>query len=252
MRHMVSHLGGYEQRPGRFPNWVYDQSDLRLVATSPGSFTAELSLHSPPEDLFGSPGQGPAALEALMKWDGTENSTLPGVVTDRLLAISSALPSGMRVWLGTDSDRHRVEIRQRSRRAKPAGEHHEAVLQGWLKEVNWERHTAQLHDYAGEFIRLKFHPDLDEEMRLLATGYVEVTGRGQFDKRGAWKAVLVKQVTATRSHNEPFDLEAFLNDPNPRIFDSEKVVTASEPFDVDEFLRVIHEARYVRHKDPSD
>jgi len=120
-----------------------------------------------------------------MKWDGTENSTLPGVVTDKLFSISSALPSGVRVWLGTDKDRRRVEIKQRSRRPKPAPEHHAAALQGWLKEVNWKRHTAQLHDSAGEFVRLKFHPELDEEMRLLATTYVEVTGQGQFDESGA-------------------------------------------------------------------
>ena len=49
--------------------------------------------------------------------------------------------------------------------------------------------------------------------------------------------------TADRSWNEPFDLEAFLNDPNPKIFDPDKVVTASEPFDVDEFNRLIRESR---------
>ena len=48
---------------------------------------------------------------------------------------------------------------------------------------------------------------------------------------------------ADRSWNEPFDLEAFLNDPNPKVFDPDKLVTASEPFDVDEFIRIIHESR---------
>ncbi len=42
---------------------------------------------------------------------------------------------------------------------------------------------------------------------------------------------------------EPFDMEVFLNDPNPNVFDPEKVVRASEPFDVDEFIRFIHDAR---------
>ena len=51
---------------------------------------------------------------------------------------------------------------------------------------------------------------------------------------------------------EPFDLEAFLNAPNPRIFDPERVVMASEPFDVDEFVRVIHEGREIGSGEPTD
>ena len=51
---------------------------------------------------------------------------------------------------------------------------------------------------------------------------------------------------------ELFDLEAFLNAPNPRIFDPERVVTASEPFDVDEFVRVIHEGRDIGSGEPTD
>ncbi len=43
-------------------------------------------------------------------------------------------------------------------------------------------------------------------------------------------------------------MEAFLNDPNPKIFDPETVVRASEPFDVDEFLRGIYEGRNVGRK----
>ncbi len=43
--------------------------------------------------------------------------------------------------------------------------------------------------------------------------------------------------------NEPFDKEAFLNNPNPTVFDPDKIVRASEPFDVDEFMRYIHDLR---------
>ena len=47
-----------------------------------------------------------------------------------------------------------------------------------------------------------------------------------------------------RSNNaEPFDLEAFLNSPNPKVFDPQKVVRASEPFDVDEFINFIRATR---------
>lgn len=87
-------------------------------------------------------------------------------------------------------------------------------------------------------------------MRLLATDYVEVRGSGQFDSHGDWKTVLAHQVTATRSNHQPFDLEAFLRDPNPKSLDPDKVVTASEPFDVDEFIRTIHQGRDVEQEEP--
>lgn len=212
----------------------------------------ELSLQSPTGDIFGEAGHGPAALEALLNWDGAENSTLPGVVTDKLFAISSALSPTTRVWLGTGTDRRRVEIGQRRRIAKPSPDNHPALLQGWLKEVNWERHTAQLHSHAGEIVRLRFDQEMDQAMRLLATDYVEVRGSGRFDPHGDWKTVVVDRVTATRSHHQPFDLEAFLNDPNPKTFDPDKVVTASEPFDVDDFMRTIHQGRDVEQEEPSD
>ena len=47
-------------------------------------------------------------------------------------------------------------------------------------------------------------------------------------------------------------LTSFLNDPNPKIFDPEKVVTACEPFDVDRFVGIIHEGRDVGRKEHLD
>lgn len=49
---------------------------------------------------------------------------------------------------------------------------------------------------------------------------------------------------------EPFDLDGFLNNPNPRTIDPDGMVTASEPFNVDDFVRTIHEGRDVKPKDP--
>ena len=34
----------------------------------------------------------------------------------------------------------------------------EALLTGWLKEVNWHRGAAQLHDSAGSYVSLRFDP----------------------------------------------------------------------------------------------
>ena len=118
--------------------------------------------------------------------------------------------------------------------------------------MNWEKRTAQLHDYTGGFVRLRFDRTLDQKMRMLATDYVEVVGIGQFDARGEWKTLLVHQVTATRSHHQPFDLEAFLQEPNPKVFDPEETVTASEPFDVEDFIRFVHQGRDVQQEDSTD
>ena len=100
----------------------------------------------------------------------------------------------------------------------------DALLHGWLREVNWDKGTAQLHDYTREYVRLRFDAEMAEDMRRLATRYVEVRGRGSFNESGHWTNVKVEQIDGTRSWQEPFDLEGFLNDPNPKIFDSRRVV----------------------------
>ena len=45
-----------------------------------------------------------------------------------------------------------------------------------------------------------------------------------------------------------FDLEAILHPRNPKVFDPDNIVRASEPFDVDEFLNVIYEGRNVKSR----
>ena len=83
-------------------------------------------------------------------------------------------------------------------------------------------------------------------MRNLATKFVRVAGKGRINDNDAWTTVKVEEISATSSWKEPFNLDAFLNDPNPKMFDPDKIVTASEPFDVDEFIRIIHEGRDVQ------
>ncbi|MCY3919075.1 MAG: AbrB/MazE/SpoVT family DNA-binding domain-containing protein [Chloroflexi bacterium] len=120
----------------------------------------------------------------------------------------------------------------------------EALLFGWLREVNWARGTAQLHGYGGGYVPLRFEPALGDDMRRLATEYVEVRGRGRFNEHDRWTTVEVEKVIGTRSWREPFDIDALLNDPNPKIFDPDKVVTidlSDEEFE--DFLRAIPEGR---------
>ena len=101
----------------------------------------------------------------------------------------------------------------------------EALLYGWLKEVNRHNGSAQLHQAVGPYIRLSFDADLDAEMLRLATQYVEMRGLGIFNQDDRWKAVRVEEVRATRSWREPFDLDAFLSEPNPKTFDPDRIIT---------------------------
>ncbi|MYH40790.1 MAG: hypothetical protein F4150_03270 [Chloroflexi bacterium] len=76
---------------------------------------------------------------------------------------------------------------------------------------------------------LTFGRSLHVAMLRLATQYVEVRGSGQFGKDGEWTSVHVNQLNETRSSSEPFDLDSFLNEPDPKIFDQDKIVTIDLP-----------------------
>lgn len=126
---------------------------------------------------------------------------------------------------------------------RPPASDEATELYGWLKEVNWAQRTAQFYRYSGECVRLRFGAALDDEMRRLTKRHVMVRGYTRFDQDDTCPTLQVEQIHKPRADGKPFDLEAFLNDPNPKVFDPDNVVTASEPFDVDEFIRIIHEAR---------
>ena len=245
VRLMVQHLGDREKGPGQPPKWIRDQSTLRLVEMRPGSFIADLVIESPPDEQAYLDDFGNRALEALQEWDGMNDSTLPKDVEERLHSTAAKLPDGVRLWLGTRENPRKVEIRRRPAAARATAGLTEALLYGWLYEVNWDRRTAQLHDFSGDYIQLRFSEDFHEEMLRLATRHVEVRGQGRFNKNGKWTTVEVQHINAARSWNDPFDVETFMNDPNPRLFDPDRVVTTSEPFDVDDFMSGIREGREV-------
>ncbi len=251
LRLMVGHLGGRQSGRGRPPDWVREQSALRLTAIDQGSFAATLSLQRR-DTRTDTVDYGPQALGTLLNWDGCEDSGLPRAVTDRLYGISSALSIGARLWLGSVGNRRKVEIRRVQRAGISHSEPERALLHGWLKEVNWDKGIAQLHDVTGSYTRLAFESELSLDMQRLATQFVEVRGSGRFNTDDDWARVQVDSISGTPSGREPFDLDAVLNDPNPKLFDPDRVVTASEPFDVDEFVRVIHEGRDVGREEASE
>ena len=243
LRLMVEHLAEHKRERGKPPKWIKDQSDLRLTATRPGSYVAALALDPAAADSEDSQSYGEQALHAFQRWDGSDSSTLPIAVVDRLRQIPASLPKGMRAWLGDAQSARRVEIRRRGLTVRLRPETEEALVYGWLKMVNWDKRKAQLHRYGDRHVPLRFESDMDDEMRNLANRFVEIRGWGVLGKNDRWQVVQVEQITGTRSWSEPFDLDAFLKNPNVKPFDPEAVVTASEPFDVDDFIRAIHEGR---------
>ena len=249
VRLMVQHLGDREKGPGQPPKWIRDQSTLRLVEVRPGSFIADLEVEAPPDSQSYLDDFGNRAIEALQEWEG-QASTLPEHVEDTLHSTAVKLSDGVRLWFGDRDNPHRVEIQRRPAVARTTTGVTEALLHGWLYEVNWDKGTAQLHDYSGDYVQLRFPEKLHEDMLRLATRHVEVIGRGRFNDKDKWGTVEVQRLNAARSWNDSFDVEAFLNDPNPKIFDPDRVVTTSEPFDVDEFIRGIREGRDVRRERP--
>ena len=244
MRLMVGHLGGRQPSPGQPPSWMRDQSRMRLTATRSGSFVAQLTLEPSRDgqsDMFG---YGPQALGAILGWDGMEDSTLPPMVVDELQHAASSLPPDVQLWLGDGDDSRKVEVGRIVQVDKLTPRPDAALLEGWLKEVNWDRRTAQLHQFGGEYVRLRFDAELDDEMLRLATRYIEVRGRGRFNRNDEWTTVDVERVCEVRSWQQPFDMKAFRNHPSPKLFDPEKIVAIDLTDDEwESFDRAIREGR---------
>ena len=251
VRLMVQHLGDRDRGPGRPARWIRDQSTLRLVEMRSGSLVADLVVEAPPDGQHYLDSFGDRAIEALQAWNGGGSSDLPSDVADTLHATAARLPEGVQLWFGNRENPRRVQVQRRSTAGRTASGPTEALLHGWLYEVNWDKRTAQLHEYSGEYVQLRFAPDLHEDMLRLATRFVEVRGRGRFNDNGEWTSVEVQLLKAARALADPFDVDAFLKDPNPKVFDPGTAVTASEPFDVDAFIRGIRDGREVQREDPA-
>ncbi len=249
---MVQHLGNRERGPGQPPRWIRDQSILRLVEMRPGSFIADLVVEAPRDAQHYLDDFGNQAIEALQAWNGEGNSGLPPDVEETLRGTAAKLSDRVQLWLGDRENPRRVRVQRRHAVARTTSEATEALLHGWLYEVNWDKGTAQLHEYSGEYVQLRFAEGFHEDMLRLATQYVEVRGRGRFNDNDQWTTVEVQYLKAARASDEPFDVEKFLNDPNPKVFDPEGVVTASVPFNVDEFIHGIREGRGVRRENQAE
>ena len=249
---MVSHLEGVTTPTGRPPAWVRQGSGLRLLATAEGSLVAELGVSSLRDRRASAEDVPQRAVNLIMTSYAVEDDILPATVAEELMNIGVGLSQGVsNVRLADPITGYQVDFPRRERRREmptysspPVAKDEAALLYGRLLEVDWGARTARLHRVEeAQPVRLRFNTHLDDEMHQLARQYVEVRGRGVFDRNDQWSNVDVDHISGVRPGQEPFDLEALLTSPNPKIFRSNEVVRAREPFDVDEFNRLIRVGR---------
>ena len=250
VRRMASHLAGVGNRGrGPGPKWLREQVSLRLVSTFSGSFVATLAL---PPGRAGSDGKdfGADALQAILAWSGEDDGSLPPEVFDSLHSIATSLsPDVDQVHLAGELDGGRHVTIQRATRERipaanpvPSDSPAEISMHGRLLEVDWKNGTAQLHNYGERPVDLRFAASLNEAMRQLATRYVKVRGAGSFNYQDEWETVAVHEIVAEWSVVDDFYAR------EPKVFDPEKASSYyqdddDDPIDIEEFIRVIREAR---------
>ena len=243
MRLLVVHFAGGELgKPGPPPKWVREHSALRLVAIHEGSMITELVPNTAEEGPDGE-NLGIQAMSALRRQRANGQPALPEQVLYKLGKMRSCLPPGTKVWLGDMAWPRQAEIQPPPRSAKSPLESEHMLLWGWLKEVNWAKNTAQLHEFHGTgYVRLRFDKDLKDQMIRLATQHVEVRGHGQFKKEDKLNYLQVEEIEDTRSIT--FTVEEHKKNPNPKIYYPDKTNTVDMDFEeYQEFRKEIRKNR---------
>ena len=245
VRQMASHLAGVEIR-GRPPEWLREQTSLRLLSVFPGSSGTTLAL-PPGRARHGEKDFGVDALEAIFEWSGEDDGALPAEVIASLTAIGAGLSADVhRVRLDDLQNGRQVVIprttRTRSRTPRVIPMNTEASLRGRLLEVNWNSLTAQLHNYGESPVYLRFGIELSDLFREYATRYVTVRGTGRFNSNDEWQDVTVREIVAEHSIRDEFYAR------EPVVFDPDKATSFydhddDDPVDIEAFIRVIYEAR---------
>ena len=117
----------------------------------------------------------------------------------------------------------------------------QAIVEGYLRDVNPKLGTAEIRAYLNSSVPLRYDSSLNQKMLRLETKFVSVRSQGWINETDEWIAIKVEDITCLV--DKPFDPDDFYNSSAPKIFDPDKIVRAKEPFDVDQFLRDIYEAR---------
>lgn len=198
-----------------------------------------------------------AALDAILNWrpdrQPSKTAALPETAARELQRVGETLPPDISaVKITAPNDRRQIALpRAHARNPNPAPNSpapdkpaKEAVVYGDLMAVDWAKKTARLHLSAfRKTMPLRFDADMDAEMRRFTTRYVRITGEGSRNADGNLTEVKVKSIQGERHWSEPFDIEAFLARPQPKILTVDDIKPLSEPFDVEEFNRSIRRGR---------
>ena len=100
------------------------------------------------------------------------------------------------------------------------GKQEQALIHGRLEDVDAKRGTATLSAYVDSRIPLRFDASLEGAMLKLERKFVKVEGHGWFDDDDRWIAVVVEEIAPPPP---PRTAEEILNDPNPKVFDPDKI-----------------------------
>ena len=129
-------------------------------------------------------------------------------------------------------DRHKSEVIER------------ALLHGQLKNVSLRYGTAELHRYNEKPVPLRFDTKMDHKMIRLRNKYIEIEGRGVINKNDRWENIHVTDANDEPYGKKSFDLEAFRNNRNPKVFDPDNMITIEMTDEEwESFDRAIHESR---------
>ena len=141
-------------------------------------------------------------------------------------------------------DANPVEPADSSGQSSDPVEVEKASVWGYLIAVDWSNKTARLERIVGKPVPLTFGDELAEDMRRFATKYAQIRGAGVISADDEWVSVNATSIEGDRDPYKPFDMEEFRAHPR-KPFRFEDLKPPSEPFDVDEFNRMIRTGRDV-------
>lgn len=193
LREMIRHLWGVESdagRSGRPSDALRAASALKLVSVDRGSYTMTIEI-AEPEAAHSNPfipyewnaastitDAPQAALNALLTGAATDLDALPEKVSRHLYKMQSRLPEGVDAISVSDNAALTVfTIKRRQRRRHRQARRSQTTQYGRLQEIDWARHSAELHSLSG-VTRLSFPESLADDMLAAARKYVAITGTG--------------------------------------------------------------------------
>ncbi len=100
------------------------------------------------------------------------------------------------------------------------------ALHGRLKNVSLRYGTAELHRYNEKPVPLNFDAKLDHKMIRYRNRFIKIEGHGVInEEEDRWESVHVKDANDEPYGKKTFDLEAFRNNPKPKKFEPDNMVT---------------------------